>query len=395
MVYLGYLLLLLVTGSAVFTVLAILAAIRYRAVRPLPAAPESLVPISILKPLHGLDEGLEENLRSFFEQDYPDFEMLFGVESEQDQSVAVVRRLCEAHPKVAARLVITGRSPYPNAKVHNLRGMLEQARHDLIVMADSDVRVTPEFLRIMAAEMSGPNVALITCPYRAVAGASVWSRLEALGLNTEFIAGVLTARMLGGMDFALGPTIATRQSDLATIGGLAELQPYLAEDFVMGNRLAARGRVVVLSSYAIEHRIGSQALGPNFAHRLRWNRSTRRSRPAGYIGQLFTYPLPLALAFAVIAAPLWGIAIWGGVAAVFVLRYIAAWTSSRAVGTTFSWLALPLQDLLSAGMWAAGFYGNQIIWRSRKFTIDREGRFHPSGIVPGRTDAVSGSDKFL
>jgi ceramide glucosyltransferase len=368
------LLLLLVAGSAVFSVLAIFAAERYRSVVPPVLAPDRLPPLSLLKPLHGLDEGLEQNLLSFFEQDYPAFEMLFGVESEQDPAVLLVRRLAETHPAVPSRVVVTGPSPYPNAKVHNLRGMLTHARHDLIVMADSDVRVTPGFLRVLAAEMSEPNVALVTCPYRAVGGTSLWSRLEALGLNTEFIAGVLTARMLGGMDFALGPTIATRQSHLQEIGGLEALQPYLAEDFVMGNRLAARGRVVVLSSYAVEHRIGSQTLGPNLAHRLRWNRSTRRSRPAGYVGQLFTYPLPLALLLAA-WAPSW----WPVSAAVIAIRYLTAWRTSRAVGAGFSPTALPAQDLISFLMWGAGFFGNQIVWRTRRFTIDRAGRFQSSG----------------
>ena len=378
------LLLLLLTGSAVFSVLAIIAAERYRSVVPPVLDREQLPPISVLKPLHGLDEGLEENLLSFFQQDYPQFEMLFGVESDQDAAVPVVRRLMDAHPAIPSRVVLTGRSPYPNAKVHNLRGMLQHARNQLIVMADSDVRVTPGFLRVMAAEMSGRNVALVTCPYRAVGGNSVWSRLEALGLNTEFIAGVLTARMLGGMDFALGPTIATRQSHLEEIGGLQALQPYLAEDFVMGHWLAQRGRVVVLSSYAVEHRIGSQRLGPNLAHRLRWNRSTRRSRPAGYIGQLFTYPLPLALLLAA-WAPSW----WPAAAAVIGIRYIAAWRSSLAIGGSFSGLALPLQDLISFGMWWAGFFGNQIVWRTRRFTIDRAGRFQPSGDGLENTNSVS------
>ena len=379
-----YLLLILVAGSAVFSILAILAAERYRSVKPLPLPDSSLPPISILKPLHGLDDGLEDNLRSFFEQDYPASQMLFGVESNQDPAVEIVRRLVERHPNTDAKVVITGRSPYPNAKVHNLRGMLEHARHDLIVMADSDVRVTPRFLRILAAEMSGENVALITCPYRAIGGKSMWSRLEALGINTEFIAGILTARMLGGMDFALGPTIVTRQSELRSIGGLEELQPYLAEDFVMGNRLAARGRTVLLSSYAVEHRIGSQAMGPNFAHRLRWNRSTRRSRPAGYIGQVFTYPLPLALLFAAIYPAWWPLAV-----AVIVIRYLAAWRCARAVDASFSLIALPLQDLLSAAMWVAGFFGNQIVWRGRRFTIDRLGRFHAEDDGLERTNEIS------
>jgi ceramide glucosyltransferase len=370
---------MLAAGSAVFSVLAIIAAERYRAVKPPILSPDQLPPVSVLKPLHGLDEGLAENLCSFFEQDYPAFEILFAVESEEDAAVLVARQLMEQwtreRTQIAARLVIAGPSPYPNAKVHSLRCMVGEARHELLVMADSDVRVTPDFLRVLAAEMSAPNVALVTCPYRAVAGKRFWTKLEAVGLNTEFIAGVLVARMLGGMDFALGPTIATRKMHLDEIGGLAALQPYLAEDFVMGNRLAEMGRGVVLSSYAIEHRIGSQPLGPNLAHRLRWNRSTRRSRPLGYIGQLFTYPLPMALALAG-----WSPGWWPAALGVIAIRYLAAWRTSRAVQARPSYLWLPLQDLLSFAMWVAGFFGNQITWRSRRFVIDRSGRFQlPEG----------------
>jgi len=329
--------------------------------------------VSVLKPLHGYDEGLEENLRSFFVQDYPEFELLFAVESEQDRAVPVVRRLMAEHPKIAARLLIAGVSPVPNAKVHSLRCMLAESRHGLIVMADSDVRVTPQFLQTVAAEMSGPNVALVTCPYRAVAGRSFWSRLEAIGLNTEFIAGVLVARMLGGMDFALGPAIITRRVHLEEIGGLAALQGYLAEDFVMGKRMAQRGWKVMLSRYVIEHRIGSQSLGPNLSHRLRWNRSTRRSRPVGYAGQLFTYSLPLALALA-----LWNPGWWPLAVGAIALRYLAAWRTSRAIQASVSYLWLPVQDMLSVAAWAGAFFGREITWRTRRYTIDRLGRFQPA-----------------
>ncbi len=366
-----FVLLILVTGSAVFMLLAILAAEQYRAVQPSDSLRDPPA-LSVLKPLHGLDEGLEDNLRSFFAQDYPQFEILLAVESEEDPAVPVARRLISEYPAIAARLLIAGPSPFPNAKVHSLRSMVDQASHPLIVMADSDVRVTSGFLRRAAVEMSGPNVALVTCPYRAIAGRSFWSRLEAIGLNTEFISGVLVARMLGGMDFALGPAVITRKAHLDEIGGLAELQAYLAEDFVMGKRLAQRGRRVVLSSYAIEHRIGSQSLGPNLAHRLRWNRSTRRSRPLGYLGQLFTHALPLALLLA-----LWNPAWWALSAAVIGLRLLAAWRTSRAIDARISYLWLPLQDLLSFVMWTAGFFGREITWRSRRFTLDRLGRFQP------------------
>jgi ceramide glucosyltransferase len=368
-----FLLLILVAASAVFMLLAIAAAEHYRSVKPPYLSRDRMPALSILKPLHGYDEGLDENLRSFFRQDYPKFEILFAVESEEDRAVPVVRRLIEEHPKVTARLVIAGPSPVPNAKVHSLRWMQAEARHDLMVMADSDVRVTPLFLACVAAEMSGPNVALVTCPYRAVAGKSFWSRLEAVGLNTEFIAGVLVARMLGGMDFALGPAIITRKAQLEEIGGLAELEWYLAEDFVMGKRLAQRGRKVVLSSYAIEHRIGSQAWHANLSHRLRWNRSTRRSRPIGYAGQLFTHALPLALAL-VVWSPGW----WPLSLGVIGVRYLAAWRTSASIQANVSYIGLPVQDLVSIAMWAAGFFGREITWRTRRFTLDRLGRFQPA-----------------
>jgi ceramide glucosyltransferase len=376
-----FVLLILVAGSGVFMLLAMVAAERYCSVRPSPLASGSMPAISILRPLHGLDEGLEENLRTFFTHPYPEFEMLFAVESEEDAAVPVARKLIAEYPGVPSRLLIAGASPHPNAKVHSLRAMLHEARHDTIVMADSDVRVTPEFLAVVAAEMNGPNVALVTCPYRAVAGRSFWSRLEAVGLNTEFIAGVLVARMLGGMDFALGPAVVTRKAHLEEIGGLADLQGYLAEDFVMGQRLAQRGRQVVLSSYAIEHRIGSQALAANLAHRLRWNRSTRRSRPLGYAGEIFKHALPLALLLAIWSPPWWPLS-----AAVIFLRYLAAWRTSRAIQARISYVAIPMQDLISMVMWAAGFFGREIVWRKRRFTLDRLGRFEAVNHGLERTD---------
>ena len=173
--------------------------------------------------------------------------------------------------------------------------MVREARHELLVMSDSDVRVTPNLLSHLAREFQDQRVGLITCPYRAVPGASVWSRLEAVGMNTELLGGVLVARMVEGMRFALGCTVAVRRSVLDDMGGFGYLQEFLAEDFVIGHRAAELGHGVPLSSYIIEHRIGSQGMMSNLGHRLRWARSTRRSRPAGYWGQIFTYPMVWAL----------------------------------------------------------------------------------------------------
>ena len=256
-------LLALVVGSLVYCVLTILAAVRYRGVRP----PElrTGAPISVLKPLAGLDDGLEANLGSFFEQNYPGFEILFAVRSPDDPAIAVVERLRARYPGVPSRLMVVGEPPYPNAKVYSLDRMLAAAEHDLLVMADSDIRATPDMLATIAAEFQDERLGLATCPYRAVPGRSFWSTLEAIGLNTEFIGGVLVARMLDGMKFALGPTIAARRETLDRIGGFDAVKDYLAEDFVMGKLASEHGYGVILSSYAIEHRIGAQAFAAEVA----------------------------------------------------------------------------------------------------------------------------------
>jgi len=359
----------------VYCLLTVVAAVRYRAVRP--GEPAVWPPVSVLKPLAGVDDGLEENLRTFFEQRYPAFEILFAVREAHDPAVAVVERLRARYPEVATRLIVTGEPPYPNAKVFSLDRMLRASRFDLLVMSDSDIRVTPDMLRTLAAEFADPAVGLATCPYRAVPGPSIWSALEAVGLNTEFLGGVLVARLLDGMKFALGPTIAARREVIERIGGFDTVKDYLAEDFVMGRLAAERGAGVILSSYAIEHRIGAQGFAANLRHRLRWCRSTRRSRPLGYLGQVFTNPLPLALGLWAVK-PEW----WPVVLAAALLRAAAGWATVEHVLrdslTRRRWFLIPLQDLLQFPVWVAGFFGNTILWRGRKYHLLADGRFEKS-----------------
>jgi ceramide glucosyltransferase len=368
----GWIFVALAAGSSAYCVLTALAAFRYRSVRPWRGG--NAPPISVLKPLAGVDEGLEDNLRTFFEQEYGEFEILFAVRSSKDLAIGVVERLRREYPGVSSRLIVTGEPPYPNAKVYSLEAMLAAARHGLIVMSDSDTRATPDMLSVFAAEFENPAVGLATCPYRAVPGFSFWSMLEALGLNTEFIGGVLVARMLDGMNFALGPTIAARRETLMAIGGFNAVKDYLAEDFVMGKLTAERGIGVILSSYVIEHRIGAQRLTANVRHRLRWNRSTRRSRPRGYVGQIFMHPLPLA-AVAWILAPEWSVIPISAI----VLRVAAAWAAGiyvlRDRLTWRFWWLLPFQDTLSFLVWIGGFFGKTILWRGRKYHLLRDGRF--------------------
>lgn len=365
----------LLAGSLVYCVLVMIATRRYLSVvtPQLGATPG----ISVLKPLCGHDEGLEQNLSSFFVQDYPNYEIVFGVHRPDDPAVAVVQQVMQQHASsfVRARLIVTGESPIPNAKAYSLNRLVREAQHDLIVMCDSDVRVKPELLNRIAREFQNSCVGLVTCPYLAVAGDSVWSRMEALGMNTELLGGVMVARMVEGMRFALGCTLAVRRDVLDEMGGFGYLQEFLAEDFVIGQRTAELGHEVLLSSAVIQHRIGSQTMLHNLAHRLRWARSTRRSRPAGYWGQIFTYPLPLALLLCALA-PAW----WPILPITWCIRTCAAAaTAVFVVGDPLfrsQWWLLPAQDVLGFLAWLGGFVGDTIVWRDRKCTVLRDGRLH-------------------
>jgi len=374
MVILTTALAVLLTGSLVYCVLIVVATRRFLSTT-LPN-PGNKPPISVLKPLCGHDDGLEENLRSFLTQDYPKYEVLFGVHRPDDPAVAVAENIIrEFSGRISARLVTTGESPIPNAKAFSLNRMVREANYDVLVMSDSDVRVTPSLLSHLAQELQDDQIGLISCPYRAVPGKSLWSRLEAIGMNTELLGGVMVARMIEGMRFALGCTVAVRRSVLDDMGGFGYLQEFLAEDFVIGQRAAELGHGVLFSSYVIEHRIGSQQMMPNLGHRMRWARSTRRSRPLGYWGQIFTYPLPLALLLCAVYPSAWPVLFL-----TMILRGAAALATARDVVhdpvTQRQWWLLPIQDVIGFFVWISGFVGDKIIWRNRKCTVLRDGRLH-------------------
>jgi ceramide glucosyltransferase len=359
----------LLAGTTAYCILVVIAARDYLLQKT--SAANDLAPISVLKPLAGADEGLESNLRSFFAQDHLDFELLFAVREVGDPAVQVVERLQREFPTRAVRLIVTGEPPYPNAKVFSLDCMLSEAQHDLLVMSDSDIRVEAGFLSAIAGEFRDSRIALATCPYRAMAGKSFWSNLEVEGMNTEFLGGLLVARLVEGVKFAVGPTIAARKSVLEGIGGFAVLKDYLAEDFVMGKFAAEAGFGVILSRNIVQHHIGSEGLRANASHRLRWARSTRRSRPLGYLGQIFTHTLPIA---AVIFPfrPSW----WPAMLLAAGFRGLAAWaTCAWILGTRPRWLLLIVQDVLGFGFWLAGFGGNTIHWRGRRYYLYSDGRF--------------------
>ena len=361
-------------GGLVFYGLAIAATRRHRkqAARSGDFAP----PITVLKPLAGLEDNLEENLATFFEQDYPRYQILFAVRREADPAVPVVRRLLARYPRHDAELIVTGVPPFPNAKVYSLARMAERARHDILVISDSDIRADGRCLRGIAAAFADPRVGVVTCPYRAVPGVSFWSRLEALTLNTEFWCGVVVARMLEGMRFAVGPTMALRREYLERVGGFGATGDYLAEDFVLGQWASAHGYRAELSAQVVDHCIGSQPFGANLRHRIRWARSTRRSRPWGYLGQVFTNPLPFALLVLAGPAAALGEAVLLG--RVIVSAVVAGGLLLDPLTRRYWWLA-PAADLASLVVWVLGFFGNTVEWRGRRYELLRDGRFRLTG----------------
>ncbi|MBM3727787.1 MAG: glycosyltransferase [Acidobacteria bacterium] len=369
---LAWVLAALLAGSIVYSVLAILAARNFLHAPPPPPAP--LPPVSVLRPLAGADSGLERNLRSTFEQDYPAFEILFATRNPADPARAVAERLMGQYPHVPARFILTGEPPYANAKVFSLDTMAGAAAHDLLVMIDSDMYCPPGFLRQVASEFADPRVGMSTCPYRAIPVASFWSRLEALGMNTHFFAGIFTARLLEGMRFTLGPTSTIRRQTLEQVGGWNAFREYLAEDFVIGQRVAQAGWTVVLSQAIPEHHIGGGEFRENLTHRVRWARSTRRSRPWGYTGEVFTQPLPFAIA-AFLGWPM----LWPLAAAALTLRAVLAYmVATRVLGARLSradWMLLWIEDAARFAFWLSGYFGNRIVWRGRTYRLNSDGRF--------------------
>ena len=361
----------LVSASVIYCVLAIVAAVTYRK----SGAPglREFPPVSVLRPMAGDRDNTEAGLRTVFEQDYPaDYEIILGAASPDDAAVPIARRLMAEHPERAARLIFTGDSPHPNRKVWQLRALWEEARHETIVMADSDIRWAPDCLKTVVSELAQHGVGLVTCPYRAIAGPSPWSQMEALGLNADFISGMLTARMLIGMDYAIGCTIATRRSAIDAIGGLGDVQPYLSEDFVIGNRMHASGRTVILSRSVIEHYIGNDAMADVWRHRLRWARGSRRSRPLGYLGEVFTRPAVPAVALWLLAPE------WGWLAALaLAMRLALVWMATVRVLADREirrrWWLLPAEDVAAFATWMLGFFGNKLVWRGPKLVIHRDG----------------------
>jgi ceramide glucosyltransferase len=317
-----------------------------------------------------------ESLRSHCLQDFPEYEIIFGVSEPDDPAIPVIERLKLEFPRRAIRLMICARNLGANIKVSNLAQMLFEAKHEIILVNDSDIRVQPDYLRRVTAPLGDPQVGLVTCLYRGVPGRTLGSRLEALGISTDFSAGVLAARQLeGGIRFGLGSTLAFRRRDLDAIGGFEALVDYLADDYEIGRRIAERGLEVRLSDVVVETFLPAYTLREFIDHQLRWARTIRDSRRWGYLGLVLTFGIPWALLALVLSLSLGRgvLAAWLLLVGVSSLRVAVAllvgWSVLRDRQLLPLLPLLPLRDLVALLVWIASLAGHTVVWRGESFRL--------------------------
>jgi ceramide glucosyltransferase len=385
-------LLLLALAPFVYYIVAIVAGERF--FRSRNSTPSGFTPpVSILKPVRGLDRDAYENFASFCRQDYPDFEILFCVTDKEDPAVPVIEKIIADFPQRSIRLLIGADALGASDKVNKLCRLVREARHETIVISDSDVRVDAGYLRAVVAPFEGApfqgapfedsKVGAVTCLYRGLTDGSLAADLEAFGNSTDFAPGVLTAWLLGDVNFLLGATMATTKKHLAEIGGFESLVDYFSDDYELGNRIAARGHRVELSPFPVSIVYPAQTIGDAFRHQLRWNLSIRYSRPWGHLGMIFSHGLPWAV-LGIFLAPTFMTA-WGFVMAYAILRgevalRIGAQGLRDSHVTRKIWM-LPLRDAFAFVVWLASFFPQQIHWRGQQYYV-RDKRLVP--VAPPR-----------
>jgi ceramide glucosyltransferase len=372
--------------STIYCLMVMAAAARFgvRKRREDSAETTFLPPLSVLKPLHGTEPGMERNLQTFFEQDYPEFELLFCARHHTDEGLRLARRVAERYPHVNAKFVTCG-EPQPkfhNAKVYSLAKLDSVARHELYITSDADVRVTRDYLRRMVQNLKDPHVGLASCVYLGTvdggASAGFSAQLDAVGKSVEMTSGVLVADMLEGTKFALGATMAVRKKSFQEAGGFEELGQFYADDFVLGHRLAAQGTGVQMATHVIRLMVQDTPFGLSFRNQLRWMQSTRRSRPWGHLGSGLTFAMPFGL-----LGLLWGLL--SGHAAVGVLwlswmvvqRWMQAGSILRVMGDP-DWvrgtMLYPIRDLLGSVLWLGSYGGDRFYYRGKIYRLKDGGK---------------------
>jgi ceramide glucosyltransferase len=384
---------LLTLCGLAFSVLALWSARQFLLTRKHQSAADLLPPVSILKPLKGADSETYSALRSHCLQNYGPYEILFGVNDDSDDAVPLVRRLMTEFPNLGMRLIVCSEVFGANRKVSNLVHLLRHARYSHVLVNDGDITVGQEYLRGVMSEFKNPETGMVTCLYRGTPAKTLGSKLEALGIASDFIPGVLTANYLErSLRFGLGSTLAMSRTALDRIGGFAAVVDYLADDYQLGERISAAGFEVTLASEVVETHVPPYSFSDFWKHQLRWTRTMRVSRPGGYLGLALTFALPWSIFLLLTTPHMW----WAWILLIVALTGRA--TQALTVGKKVLgdphlmnnlWL-LPLRDLLGLAIWCWSFAGNEVTWRGETFRLS-EGKLLPV-VSEERRDAGTGSE---
>lgn len=339
-----------------------------------PSLPQT-PPVSILKPLCGDDPELHANLESFCRQDYPEYQVAFGALDGKDSALETARQIAGEHPERQIDIVAGGEVFGANLKVCNLEGLRRVARYELLILADSDMRVGSDYLRRVVAPFADPAVGLVTCVYRGCKAVGLSSALEALGIAADFIPSVLLANRFWGARFAFGSTIAVRAGVLESMGGFRALADELGDDYMLAQGAIRAGYRVVLSDYVVDDVLGSESFREMWGRRLRWARTTRALNPAGWAGTFITHGTALGILF--LAATGFGAAGWLVFGFTLALRAVTASGLARLINDrNLPGLLplLPISDLVTFGLWGTSFLGNTVAWRGERYRVGRTGR---------------------
>ncbi len=337
--------------------------------------PDFHPPITILKPLCGLDFDTYENLWSCCEQDYPQYQVIFSVKDSHDPSREIVEKLINQFPDIDIELVISDRTIGANLKVSNLNNALTKAKYDILIIADSDIRVNKDYLKTIIQPLKQENVGVVTCLYRSV-GDDCISSIESLPRSTEFYPSVLVAKHLQGIDFAFGATIVMRKQVLEKIGGFKAIADYLADDYLLGNLPANLGYDVVLSDYIVDHVLGKGEIKSSIQRLIRWDKCAKVSKFWGYLGLIFTYGTLHSLLFLIVSD--FSMLGWSILMITWGMRLIMAWFVGikhieDAIAKKWFWF-IPIRDLISVAFWCYSFISNQVIWRGQKMRLVSGGK---------------------
>lgn len=336
-------------------------------------------PVSVLKPVHGLEPELRENLESFFRQDYPAYEILFAAADADDPALTVIRELCAQYPEIPTQILITGQPPWPNPPAYSFHRMSEISKYDILVTSDSDVMVAPNYLREVIAPLLDRQNGMVTCVYRGKNLGGFWSALDAIGMSVEMTAGVLVANLLEGMKFGLGPTIAVRKDALVKIGGYPSVGDYFSNDFAIGNFIEKAGYRVVLSHHVIDHVVAPMTFRRMWERQVRWAKGTRYSRPKGHFGSVLVFAMPYGiLGFAAgeflglprLAGLLLGVALLNRLAECWVV----GWKVVHDPQARSSAWIYPIRDIFGFLVWCASYLTRKAVWRDSRYELVEGGR---------------------